>query len=223
VGGIAERQRNGWVIGPFRTSQSRRGTRGLRTIYFIRHGQTGWNAEGRLQGARDIDLNAVGEEQAAAVGARLGAVAGAALDGADFVASPLLRTRRTMEIMRTALGLPAEEYRTDPRLREIGFGAWEGSTWAEIRRRDPAGASQRDRMRWHHRPPGLGAESYAMLAERVAPFFTGLGPVSVVVAHGGVARAMLVALEHLDIYAAPRLGIRQGEVLVVDGQGWRWA
>lgn len=195
----------------------------MRTIYFIRHGQTGWNAEGRLQGSRDIDLNATGEGQAAAVAARLAAVAGDDLKDADFVASPLLRTRRTMEIVRTALGLSPEAYRTDPRLREIGFGAWEGSTWAEIRRRDPAGAAQRDRMRWGHRPPGAGGESYAMLVERIGPLFAELGPRSVVVAHGGVARAMLVALGHLDIYAAPRLGIHQGEVLVVDTEGWRWA
>ncbi len=195
----------------------------MRTIYFIRHGQTGWNAEGRLQGAHDIDLNAIGEAQAAAVAPRLKAVAGAALADATYIASPLIRTRRTMEILREALGLPPEGYAIDPRLREIGFGAWEGSTWAEIRRRDPSGASQRDRNRWHHRPPGLGGESYAMLVERVAPFFAQLPPVSVIVAHGGVARAMLVALDQLDIYAAPRLGIRQGEVLVIDAKGWCWA
>ncbi len=195
----------------------------MRTIYFIRHGQTGWNAEGRLQGAHDIDLNGIGEEQAASVAPRLAAVAGPSLAEAAFFASPLIRTRRTMQIMRAALGLPPEDYAVDPRLREIGFGAWEGSTWAEIRRRDPAGAHQRDRNRWQYQPPGQGGESYAMLAERVAPFFAELGPVSVVVAHGGVARAMLVALGQLDIYAAPRLGIRQGEVLVVDETGWRWA
>ena len=195
----------------------------MRTIFFIRHGQTGWNAEGRLQGAHDIDLNAIGEAQAAAVAPRLAAVAGPTLADATYIASPLTRTRRTMEILRGTLGLPPERYATDPRLREIGFGAWEGSTWAEIRRRDPAAASQRDRNRWHYRPPGIGAESYAMLAERVAPFFAELPAVSVVVAHGGVARAMLVALGQMDIYAAPRLGIRQGEVLVLEPTGWRWA
>ncbi|MDP4021794.1 histidine phosphatase family protein [Methylobacterium sp. NEAU 140] len=195
----------------------------MQTIYFIRHGQTGWNAEGRLQGSRDTDLNAIGEAQAEAVAARLGAVAGDALAAADFVASPLLRTRRTMEILRATLGLPPETYRTDPRLREIGFGAWEGSTWAEIRRRDPAGAAARDRSRWQHRPPGLGAESYAELTDRVAPMLADLDRTTVIVAHGGVARAVLVALGHLDVYAAPRLGIRQGEVLVMEPGGWRWA
>ncbi|MCJ2089378.1 histidine phosphatase family protein [Methylobacterium sp. E-005] len=193
------------------------------SIYFIRHGQTDWNAEGRLQGGRDTDLNAQGELQAAAVAERLAAAAGEKLATADFVASPLKRTRRTMEILRTRLGLPPEEYRTDPRLREIGFGSWEGSTWAEIRRRDPAGAAGRDRDRWHHRPPGIGGENYAALVERVGPLLSALDRDTVIVAHGGVARAALVALGHLDIYAAPRIGIRQGEVLILEPDNWRWA
>lgn len=195
----------------------------MATIYFIRHGQTSWNAEGRLQGGRDIDLNATGEAQAAAVAGRLKVVAGTRLPEADFVASPLRRTRRTMEILRATLGLPPEDYRTDARLQEIGFGHWEGSTWAEIRRRDPDGASARDRSRWRHRPPGPGAESYEALVERVAPILDDLHRTAVMVSHGGVARAMLVALGLLDVYAAPRLGIRQGEVLVLEPGGWRWA
>jgi broad specificity phosphatase PhoE len=196
--------------------------RRLVSIYFIRHGQTDWNAEGRLQGGRDTDLNAQGELQAAAVAERLAAAAGRGLAEAAFVASPLKRTRRTMEILRGKLGLPPEDFRIDPRLREIGFGSWEGSTWAEIRRRDPAGAAGRDRDRWHHRPPGIGGESYAALVERVGPLLTGLERDTVIVAHGGVARAALVALGHLDIYAAPRIGIRQGEVLILEPDGWRW-
>ncbi|WP_375456754.1 histidine phosphatase family protein [uncultured Methylobacterium sp.] len=193
------------------------------TIYFVRHGQTDWNAEGRLQGQRDIDLNAVGRGQAEQAADRLRALAGDGLAEADFVASPLVRTRRTMEILRARLDLPPAAYRTDARLKEIHFGAWEGRTWAEIRQRDPAGAGARDRDRWGYRPAGAGAESYAMLTARVAPAFAGLGATTVVVAHGGVARAMLVALGHLGIKAAPRIGIRQGGVLVLDGAGWRWA
>lgn len=195
----------------------------MRTIYFIRHGQTAWNAEGRLQGQRDIDLNPTGEMQALEVADRLTEAAGDDLAGADFVASPLMRTRRTMEILRARLGRDPSAYRTDDRLREISFGAWEGSTWAEIRRRDPAGARARDRDRWGYRPPGLTGESYAMLTERVAPVHAELGPTTVMVSHGGVARALLVALGHLDIYAAPRIGVRQGAVLVLDDEGWRWA
>lgn len=196
---------------------------GVHTIYFIRHGQTDWNAAGRLQGRKDVPLNAIGLRQAAAVSERLGNLAGSALEEADFLASPLMRARRTMEIVRSGLGLAAEDYRSDPRLQEIAFGAWEGLTWAEIRRRDPAGAAARDRNRWSYCPVGDGAESYAMLTQRVAPVLEALTRSTVVVAHGGVARAMLVARNHLDIYAAPRIGIRQGEVLVMDARGWRWA
>lgn len=195
----------------------------MHSIYFIRHGQTAWNAEGRLQGSRDTALNALGEAQAAAAAERLRRLAGAETAGADFVASPLQRTRRTMEILRATLGLAPEGYRTDPRLREIGFGDWEGSTWAEIRRRDPVAAAARERGRWHYRPPGPGAESYAALVERVAPVLSGLERPAVVVAHGGVARAVLVALGHLDTHAAPRLGVRQGEILLIERGGWRWA
>jgi broad specificity phosphatase PhoE len=192
-------------------------------IYFIRHGQTDWNAEGRLQGQRDIDLNAEGLRQAGAVAARLAAVAGPDLAEMDFAASPLLRTRRTMETLRTALDLSPDGYRLDPRLKEISFGTWEGSTWAEIRRWEPAGAIARDRDRWGYRPPGGTGESYAMLAERVAPAVTGLTRPTVIVAHGGVARAILVILGYLTIRDAPRMGIRQGSVLVLDRAGWRWA
>lgn len=193
------------------------------TIYFVRHGQTDWNAEGRLQGQRDTSLNATGLRQAEEAADRLRALTGDALEGSDFVASPLIRTRRTMEALRACLNLPPEDYRTDPRLMEIGFGAWEGSTWAEIRRRDPAGAAARDRDRWGYQPPGAGGESYAMLTERVAPVVAGFRDTTVVVAHGGIARAMLVALGHLDPWTAPRIGVRQGSVLVLDATGWRWA
>lgn len=192
-------------------------------IYFIRHGQTDWNAEGRLQGQRDIALNAEGLRQAEDVARRLAAVAEADLATMDYAASPLARTRRTMETLRTALALPPEDYRLDPRLKEISFGTWEGSTWAEIRRRDPSGAAARDRDRWGYRPPGETGESYAMLVERVTPVVTGLTRPTVIVAHGGVARAILVIRGHLGVRDAPRIGIRQGSVLVLDRAGWRWA
>lgn len=209
---------------PFRRSGRATGAVSVRpTIYFVRHGQTDWNAEGRLQGQRDIALNAEGLRQAAEAAASLRGVAGDALDGADYVASPLARTRRTMEALRGHLALDPAAYRTDDRLKEISFGAWEGSTWSEIRRWDRARALARDRDRWGYRPPGEGAESYAMLAERVAPALAALDRTTVMVAHGGIARAVLVSLGYLGIGQAPRIGIRQGGVLVLDRTGWRWA
>lgn len=193
------------------------------TVYFIRHGQTAWNAEGRLQGQRDVPLNATGLAQAEAVAGRLRDAAGADLAAADFVSSPLTRTRQTMEALRGRLGLIPDGYRLDTRLKEINFGTWEGHTWAEIRRRDGASALARDRDRWGYRPPGAGAESYAMLVKRVTPALAEMGRPAVVVAHGGVARAILVTLGYVGIREAPRMGIRQGSVLVLDGGRWRWA
>ncbi|GJD39776.1 2,3-bisphosphoglycerate-dependent phosphoglycerate mutase [Methylobacterium bullatum] len=209
---------------PFRTSAAPRHERPARmTVYFIRHGQTDWNAEGRLQGQRDVPLNATGLGQAESVAERLKAVAGASLAEAAFVASPLTRTRQTMEVLRASLDLAPKAYAVDTRLMEINFGTWEGSTWAEIRRRDSRGALARDRDRWGYRPPGEHGESYAMLVDRVRPAIADLQRPAVIVAHGGVARAILVILGYTSIREAPRMGIRQGSVLVLDQSRWRWA
>ncbi len=133
------------------------------------------------------------------------------------------RTRHTMEGLRTALGLDPAGYTVDPRLREIGFGAWEGLTWKEVRRADPARSQARDRDRWAFCPPGEGAESYAMVAERVRPLLAALDRPTIVVAHGGVARAVMVALGTASTEEAPHLEILQGRVLVFESGTRRWA
>src|ERR1700710_2260859 len=100
------------------------------TIYYIRHGETEWNADGRLQGNQDIPLNDLGRIQATHAGsilADLFARDGRAASGLLFVATPLARARLTMELLRTALKLPPQDYTLDDRLREIGYGHWEGS------------------------------------------------------------------------------------------------
>ncbi|ACA19647.1 Phosphoglycerate mutase [Methylobacterium sp. 4-46] len=191
-------------------------------LYFVRHGETDWNAEGRLQGQRDTPLNPRGFAQAEAVGERLAALLGAGAPEAAYLASPLTRTRQTMETLRRRLGLAPEAYATDPRLKELGFGAWEGRTLREIRVADPRGYAARNHDRWGHRPPGEGAESYAMLLARVRPVLDGLDGPTVMVAHGGVARAVLVAGGHASPAEAPHRDIWQGRVLVIDAAGPRW-
>lgn len=109
-------------------------------IYVIRHGQTDWNAERRLQGQKDIPINAIGREQARQNGIALAAILNGDDTEFDFVASPLGRTRETMEIMRSAMRLPPKEYRTDERLVEVSFGDWEGYTLKQLR------ASQTERV-----------------------------------------------------------------------------
>ena len=189
------------------------------TIYFIRHGETDWNAEARLQGQRDIPLNDFGRVQAEEAGARLRGLV-LHYEDLDYVASPLSRTRDTMELMREAIGLAPRAYREDERLKELTFGDWEGLTWKEIRDRDPEGARAREAEKWGFCPPG--GESYAMLADRVRPFLEDLRRDSVVVSHGGVARVLLAMLGHVPAEEAPRVDIWQGRVLVFRDGGYAW-
>ncbi|AWB23141.1 histidine phosphatase family protein [Methylobacterium currus] len=192
-------------------------------LYFVRHGETDWNAEGRLQGQRDTPLNRKGVGQAAEAGERLARLLGDGVGALPFIASPMERTRHTMEGLRAALGLDPSGYTIDPRLREIGFGAWEGLTWKDVRRTDPARSQARDRDRWGFCPPGEGAESYAMVAERVRPLLDALDRPTIIVAHGGVARAVMVTLGTASAEEAPHLEILQGRILVFEGGGRRWA
>ena len=190
------------------------------TIYFVRHGETDWNVEARLQGQRDVPLNPLGRVQAEEAAARLRAIV-PACDGLAYVASPLTRTRDTMELMRAALSLPASEYSMDARLKELSFGAWEGLTWKEVRAREPKAAAARERDKWSFVPPG--GESYAMLAERVAPAIADLRGDVVMVAHGGVARVLLALLCAVPHGRAPVMDIWQGKVLVMAGGRYEWA
>ena len=101
-------------------------------LYLLRHGETAWNVERRLQGSKDSALTARGREQAAAMGRALAVELAREPGPTIFLRSPLGRTRETALIVGRALGLDPAEWRDEPRLAELGYGAWEGSTWAEI-------------------------------------------------------------------------------------------
>ena len=189
------------------------------TIYFIRHGETDWNLEGRLQGQKDIPLNDVGRVQAEEAGRRLQAIAPDCEDLA-YVASPMTRTRETMERLRAVIGLHPESYRLDERLVELTFGSWEGLTWKEVRKAEPQAAAMRERDKWGYVPPD--GESYAMLACRVMPVFEALSRPTVVVSHGGVARAFLALACGVSIRQAATMDIWQGRILVIEGRKHRW-
>ena len=190
------------------------------TIYFIRHGETDWNLEGRLQGQKDIPLNDLGRVQAEEAGRRLRSVCTHYEDLA-YVASPMRRTRETMEILRGAIGLHPQGYRLDERLIEITFGAWEGLTWKEVRKAEPQLAALREQDKWNYVPPG-GGESYAMLVDRIRPVLDDLTRDTVIVAHGGVARAFLAICCGIASRQAASMDIWQGRVLVFQGRNHRW-
>ena len=191
-------------------------------LYFIRHGETDWNREGRLQGRTDTSLNARGRKQAAAVATHLDTLVSKPQlpENLPFFASPMQRTRQTVEILRETLKLDPAVYAPDERLKEIGFGAWEGRTWPEIRARDPIGARDRDKDRWNYQPPG--GESYAMVMERVAAWYETVAADACVIAHGGIARVMLVLCGGISREAAVNVDIWQGKVLMFENGAARW-
>jgi probable phosphoglycerate mutase len=185
------------------------------TIYYIRHGETEWNAEGRFQGSQDIPLNDLGRAQAAASGEILGRVLrqdGHLASALPFVSSPLGRARMTMELARGALDLPAAGYGVDDRLREIGYGNWEGMTLPEMERNDAATFASRNINKWSVAAPA--GESYASVTLRMRDWFNSVTTDTVAVAHGGTMRALMVVLGVATELEAANTMIGQGVVYV---------
>jgi broad specificity phosphatase PhoE len=185
-------------------------------IYYVRHGETEWNAAGRFQGSQDIPLNALGRKQAVAAGAILRRILGPDANGngggLPFIASPLGRARQTMELLRGTLDLTPSDYAVDDRLREIGYGRWEGATLAQMKASDPDIFAAREIDKWGVPPPG--GESYEVVTKRVREWYDSLTGDTVAVAHGGTARALLVALGVEEPDSAAELTVEQGVVYV---------
>jgi probable phosphoglycerate mutase len=193
-------------------------------LIFVRHGETPYNAENRLQGQRDIPLGPRGRDQASAIGRTLRARIGDEIDRLDaadgFVASPLLRTRETMELARGAMGLAPSRYRLDPALKELTFGDWEGLTWPEVKARDARGVAARHADKWDFVPPE--GESYAMLARRMASWLKTLTADAFVVSHGGVARALMTLIAGVPGDVAADAPIVQGRAIVFENGAYGW-
>lgn len=143
----------------------------------VRHGETDWNAQRRIQGSTDIPLNAIGRAQAAATGTLL-----RGRQWSRIVASPLGRAAETAAIIAEAVGMPGPEL--DAAFVERNYGAAEGLTGAELDARFPEGVEV------------PGRESREAVAERVVAALHRVagehpGEAIIVVAHGGVIRSVL--------------------------------
>jgi broad specificity phosphatase PhoE len=190
------------------------------TLYYIRHGETDWNVGGRLQGRRDVPLNAHGRTQAAHCGEILRDLFARDcrdLAELDYVSSPLMRASATMELARATLGLPAQGYVIEPRLAEIAFGDWEGSTIKQLHERDPVRIAQREHDKWHFQPPG--GESYQQMSLRIRDWYESLERDTVAAAHGGTARGLIAILGIAKTAAAPLVDVAHGVVYVFQGGG----
>lgn len=182
-------------------------------IYYVRHGLTDWNAEQRLQGRHDVPLNSDGCAQAV----RCGEILQELLHRDDrapgsfaYVSSPLVRARKTMEILRVTLGLAPAGYAIDARLAEIDFGEWEGLTYADVLARDKDVIAKRESDKWGFLPPG--GESYAQVTIRVGQWYDAIDRDTVVAAHGGIARALIAHLKFAPPQDATHYSVEHGVV-----------
>jgi probable phosphoglycerate mutase len=165
-------------------------------VLAIRHGETAWNLDTRIQGHTDIPLNATGVRQAAMLAA---ALAGEGLDA--IYSSDLRRARDTADALARAVGLALT---TDAGLRERGFGEFEGSTFEEIEQRWPEQSA-----RWRRREPNFGPDGGETLetfyarcvgtATRLAASHP--GQTIALVAHGGVLDCLYRAATRLALQA----------------------
>ncbi len=175
--------------------------------HLVRHGDTDWTAEHRIQGQTDVSLNDKGRAQAALTGRRLARERFAAV-----YASDLSRAWETARIIVHAqpAGLPAP--RPTPALRESHCGVYEGKTWEEVLRIDPA-LQDREVTRLLDFAPE-GGESYRQLLRRAGGFGEALerdhaGDDVLVVAHGASLRALVVRLLGLPDDAFWLFGVMQ--------------
>jgi broad specificity phosphatase PhoE len=135
-------------------------------LYMLRHGETAWNTERRMQGTKDSALTERGRAQAQAMGLTLKAELERAPGPTLFLRSPLGRVRETSEIIGRALGLEPGQWRDDPRLAELSYGQWEGFSWKEIEVTHPTALAD-----WRADPHGYcppGGEPHIELRRRSA-------------------------------------------------------
>ena len=135
-------------------------------LYMLRHGETAWNTERRMQGTRNSDLTERGRAQAVAMGRALKIELAREPGPTIFLRSPLGRTRETSLIVGRELGLDPAQWRDDPRLVELSYGDWEGSSWKEIEAHTPNALADWRADPESYCPPG--GESHADLRRRVA-------------------------------------------------------
>lgn len=182
-------------------------------IYLVRHGQTEFNRERRLQGHVDSPLTELGLRQAEAVGGLLRGLIPAPA-GWRIVASPLERARRTAEIIARALGVA--EVETDRRLIELSWGDWDGALRAELEAADPDGFG---RSGWAFDAPG--AEAYEAVAGRLSSWLDELPPEGerrvIAVSHGVAGRVLRGLYANLPLREAAIQDVPQDAVYRLSG------
>jgi len=195
----------------------------VKTLYLVRHGHTVWHATGGVAGRTDIALSERGRQAVKALRASLPAVFAVASTGENlppaWCCSPVQRTVETASLLCGDAPLAS-----DPRLVELDFGDWEGSTWEAVHR-DHGAQLAAWGENWVSGAPPNG-ESFAQQLARCALWLDEAqgerGDVRVAVAHGGTIRALLSLLLGHAPQQAMRFRIDPAHVCRLDrrGEGW---
>ena len=157
-----------------------------RTIYLLRHGQTEFNRERRMQGHCDSPLTGEGIAQARSMGATLGEILHDPKEWQVLV-SPLARARQTAQLVMDELGLSSKQLHIEPRLIEVAFGEWEMQRVEDVFAQFPELANQPD---WYFQAPA--SEPFADVVKRLEQWLSdpALPPKIIVVAHGLLGRIL---------------------------------
>lgn len=199
---------------------------GVRKLILLRHGQTEWNANDRMQGQIDTDLTELGRRQAKEAARELVSHNAIAIISSDlkraYDTAVALADHTTLDVVR------------DPRLRETHLGDWEGLTHLEVDAGYP-GARLEWRMNAGYTPPNgeskleVGARSLPVVQELFAERPDWPGGTIILVAHGGLIAALTAALLDLPPQSWPALGGLANTSWVqlsshgpsIDRPGWR--
>lgn len=167
-------------------------------VIAVRHGETDWNRNGRMQGWAPVPLNELGREQATAAGRWLA-------EQYEFdrvLSSDLLRTRQTTELLVDSLDISEIEF--ESAWRERNMGVYQGLSYADVEDRYPTFGLGEEAYRSTEAVPE-GGESFRQLADRVTGRFDELldsGGTTLVVTHGGPLRCLLGHVKDIELTEA---------------------
>lgn len=174
-------------------------------LFILRHGQTEWNAAGRMQGHMDSPLTALGREQAAAQARILRAQP--TPPDTTYHCSPQGRARQTADLALAGL---TDALQIDARLKEVSVGKFEGLTLTDLMADWPDIMNAGSPYSWHYRAPG--GESFHTFSARISDWLGAQTAPAVVVTHGMVSRVLRGLVLGLDAEGIAKLPGGQGVV-----------
>lgn len=177
-------------------------------IYLVRHGESEGNLNKRFSGITDVELSALGHEQALEAGKKL---KGEKI--LNIFTSPLKRAENTALIIADRINFNKKDIIIDDRLTEINFGIFENMTWEEIEKNH-----KEESQRWiedKHRYKFPQGESYEDIIKRISPFLDNVPDNSLLISHFGVIQSILYYWNIVDESTLWKYKISNCDIIVL--------